>query len=121
MATTSTLAKAIGSTSLKLVVTGSGRTAGRRAHLIRLRESLLNDLKIHASGQLYLLIEVALQRLIEELKEQKGIAIIQVEDELGVTQKDVEDLEQHEAKMRKKDASEKAAKKPRKVKEATET
>lgn len=79
---------------LKLVIVGTGQTRGRRAHLHRLRESLVQELKTVADGQLYMIIELALRRLIDELKARPpGIEVIQVA-ELEPTQKDVEMVSQ---------------------------
>jgi hypothetical protein len=67
--------------ALRLVVVGRGETRGRRAHLIRIRESLLQELYTVADGQVYLLIEIALRRLIDELKARPaGIEAIQVQE-----------------------------------------
>ena len=86
------------SPGLRLVVIGHGVTRGRRAHLLRLRESLMRDLKIVADGQVYLLIEIALQRLIDDLKARpSGIEVVQV-SELEPTSDDDMLLDQRRAK-----------------------
>lgn len=53
---------------LRLVVVGQGETRGRRPHLLRLRESIVQELKTVADGQLYLIVEVALRKFIDELR-----------------------------------------------------
>ena len=55
-------------TGLRLVVIGRGETRGRRPHLLRIRESLYQELKSVADGQFYLLVETALRRMIDDLK-----------------------------------------------------
>lgn len=98
---------------LRMVVVGQGTTRGRRPHLIRLRQSLLEEVKVVAGGsQLYLVIEIALRRLIDDLNARPpGIEVIQVET-LDPTPLDDAMLDQHEALMRKQNA------KPKRVKKA---
>ena len=72
-----TVGKAANS-GLRLVVVGTGETRGRRPHLLRLRESLISELKGVADGQTYFLVEIALRRLIDDLKSRPaGIEVIQ--------------------------------------------
>lgn len=80
---------------LRLVVVGRGETRGRRPHLLRLRESLYQELKTVADGQTYLLIEIAMRRLINELKARpvSPVEIVQAQD-LDATQLDEHLLEQ---------------------------
>lgn len=59
---------ATATTGLRLVVSGQGETRGRRPHLLRLREGLIQELNAISDGQLYLRVEVAITRLIAELK-----------------------------------------------------
>jgi hypothetical protein len=51
-----------------LVVFGQGETANRSSTLLRMSDRLREELAEVAQGQLYLVIEVALRRLIDELK-----------------------------------------------------
>jgi hypothetical protein len=80
---------------LRLVVVGRGETRGRRPHLLRLRESLYQELKEVADGQTYLLIEIAMRRLIDDLKSRpvNPVEIIQAQD-LDATQLDEHLLDQ---------------------------
>lgn len=80
---------------LRLVVVGRGETRGRRPHLLRLRESLYQELKEVADGQTYLLIEIAMRRLIDDLKSRpvNPVEIIQAQD-LDASQLDEHLLEQ---------------------------
>lgn len=54
--------------SLRLVVYGQGSTENRGPTLVRLDEGLREELTEVAQGQLYLLIEHALRKLIDDLK-----------------------------------------------------
>lgn len=106
-----TLHKALGKASqsgLKLVVVGQGDTKGRRPHLLRLRESLVQELKIVADGQMYFIVEVALRRFIDELKTRDGLEVI-LAAELEGGADDLYLLDQHDAKMTKKRAPVKKA------------
>jgi hypothetical protein len=100
-----TKAKAIGkatASGLRLVVVGQGETRGRRPHLVRLREGLVAELREVADGQMYLLVEVALRRFIDELKKRPaGIEVIQV-SELEPGPADEHMLGQRLAKVAKK-------------------
>lgn len=80
---------------LRLVVVGRGETRGRRPHLLRLRESLYQELKEVADGQTYLLVEIALRRLIDDLKSRpvNPVEIIQAQ-ELDASQEDERLLDQ---------------------------
>jgi hypothetical protein len=66
----------------KLLIVGSGQLTDRRATLLRIRTDLTDEIKQHAVGPLYLLIDVALQRLIEDLKTRPpgSIEVIQAQD-----------------------------------------
>ena len=87
---------------LRLVVVGQGETRGRRPHLLRLRESLVQELKIVADGQMYLLVEVALRHFIDELKlRPDGLEVIR-SSELEASSDDDYMMDQHAAKMTKK-------------------
>ncbi len=60
--------KAIASaSSLRLVVYGQGSTENRGATLLRLSDRLREELAEVAQGQLYLVIEHALRKLIDDL------------------------------------------------------
>ena len=107
-----TLHKALNKASqsgLKLVVVGQGDTKGRRPHLLRLRESIVQELKVVADGQMYFLVEVALQRFIDELKARPdGLEVIRAA-ELEADSSDLHLLDQHATKMVKKRAPAKKA------------
>lgn len=87
--------KSVVEQGLRLVVVGRGETRGRRPHLLRLRESLYQELKEVADGQTYLLVEVALRRMIDELKARpvNPVEIIQAKD-LDASQLDEHLLDQ---------------------------
>jgi hypothetical protein len=55
-------------TSLRLVVYGQGTTDNRSPTLLRLSDRIREELGEVAQGQLYLVIEHALRRLIDDLK-----------------------------------------------------
>ena len=61
---------------LKLVIYGQGATEHRSATLLRVSDRLREELAEVAQGQLYLLIEYALRRLINDLKASKAAPII---------------------------------------------
>lgn len=107
-----TRAKTIGSAAtsgLRFVVVGRGETRGRRPHLIRLREGLVRELREVADGQMYMLIEVAVGRFIQELKARPpGIEVIQA-GELEPGPADEHLLDQRDAKAAKKAAAAKKA------------
>ena len=63
-------AKAAPPSSLRLVIYGQGATEHRSATLLRVSDRLREELAEVAQGQLYLLIEYALRKLIEDLKAQ---------------------------------------------------
>jgi len=52
----------------KLLIVGAGQLVDRRATLLRIRDDLTQELKEVAVGPLYLLIDVALQALIHDLR-----------------------------------------------------
>lgn len=56
--------------SLRLVIYGQGATEHRSATLLRVSDRLREELAEVAQGQLYLVIEYALRRLIKDLKAQ---------------------------------------------------
>lgn len=67
----------------RLIIHGRGETRGRRGHMLRLREGLYDELRSLAAGQTYLIVEVALQRLINDLKAMPSpveIQMIRAED-----------------------------------------
>lgn len=55
-------------TSLRLVVYGQGTTDNRSPTLLRMSDRIREELGEVAQGQLYLVIEHALRRLIDDLK-----------------------------------------------------
>ncbi len=74
---------------LRLVVIGRGETRGRRPHLVRIRESLYQELKEVADGQFYLLVETALRRMIDELKARPTNPVEMIKaEEMDATQED---------------------------------
>lgn len=79
--------------SLKLVVVGHGSTAGRKPHLIRIRETLRRDLKTVCQGQMYLLIEIALQRLVDDLKQRQGQMQVITAESMDASQEDIDLVE----------------------------
>jgi hypothetical protein len=98
----STFTKA--SPTLKLVIVGQGETRGRRPHLVRLRESLVQELKTYVDGQFYLVIELALQRLIDDLKQKEGgVEVIQVA-EMSPDKADEHLMDQYEAQKQKRNS-----------------
>jgi hypothetical protein len=66
----------------KLLVVGSGQLADRRATLLRIRDDLTQELKELAVGPLYLMIDIALQALIHDLRTrpQGAIEVIRAEE-----------------------------------------
>jgi len=64
----------------KLIITGRGQLNGRAMHAMRLQPELIDRLKEVASGPVYLLVQVALEKMIEELKQSDGIQVIKAED-----------------------------------------
>jgi hypothetical protein len=64
----------------KLIITGRGQLNGRAMHAMRLQPELIERLKEVASGPTYLLVQVALEKMIAELKQSDGIQVIKAED-----------------------------------------
>ena len=60
-------AKKLSTSDLRLVVIGRGQTAGRTPNLVRLRPSVIKNLRQYADGPIYLLIEIAMEKLAEQL------------------------------------------------------
>ena len=52
---------------LRVVVAGSASSQGRKSHLLKLRPSLVENLKRVAHGPVYLLAELAIERFIADL------------------------------------------------------
>lgn len=65
---TSKLTNVNATTTLKVVVYGQGSTENRGPTLLRLSDSLREELAEVAQGQLYMLVEIALRKYIDELK-----------------------------------------------------
>lgn len=63
----------------KLLIVGAGQLADRRATLLRIRDDLTQELKELAVGPLYLLIDIALQAMIHDLRSRQdgSIEVIQ--------------------------------------------
>jgi hypothetical protein len=86
---------------LRLVVSGQGETRGRRPHLLRLRESLIQELNEVSDGQLYLRVEIAIRRLIDDLRTRPpGIEVL-TSTQLEPGPKDEHLLDQRAAKAKK--------------------
>ena len=97
-----TVKKSIGQAGLRVVIIGQGRTKGRRSHLLRIRETLYNDLKAIADGPFYLVVEQAIQAYVKELRSRSEETItIVLADNIDSTQEDFIALEKYEAKAKK--------------------
>ena len=94
--------KSIGQPGLRVVIVGQGQTKGRRSHLLRIRETLFNDLKSLADGPLYLLVEQAIQAYVDDLKSRSAstVTIIQTVT-IDSTSEDLLALEKYESKAKK--------------------
>lgn len=64
----------------KLIITGRGQLNGRAMHAMRLQPELIERLKSVTSGPVYLLVQVALEKMIAELEKSEGIQVIKAED-----------------------------------------
>jgi hypothetical protein len=64
----------------KLIITGRGQLNGRAMHAMRLQPELIDRLKQVANGPVYLLVQVALEKMIAELEKSEGIQVIKAED-----------------------------------------
>src|SRR4051794_17910626 len=64
----------------KLVVLGQGSLRNRRMHAIRLPEPLIERLQGVASGPLYLLLQIAVEHLCDDLQAAEGTIAIRAED-----------------------------------------
>lgn len=64
----------------KLIITGRGQLNGRAMHAMRLKPELVERLKEVASGPTYLLVQVALEKMIAELQQTEAIQVIKAED-----------------------------------------
>ncbi|MBK9440813.1 MAG: hypothetical protein IPN53_05630 [Comamonadaceae bacterium] len=91
----------VDSSRLKLVITGQGSTEGRQNHLLRLRPTLVQALKERAQGQLYLVMEMAIQSFIESLDRQEEKLIAVQASDLAASP---EDIAMSDALDAKKDA-----------------
>ncbi|WP_296508448.1 hypothetical protein [Rhodoferax sp.] len=60
--------KPVLTSDLKMVIYGQGSTENRGATLLRMSDRLREELAEVAQGPLYLLIEVAIRRMIDDLK-----------------------------------------------------
>ena len=109
--------KAIGkaaTSGLRAVVVGQSETRGRRPHLLRLREALIQELNEVSDGQLYLRVEVAIAHWIKALREcPAGIEVITA-GQLEPGPKDEHLLDQRKAKAKREALT--AAKKVTKTK-----
>ena len=100
-----TVKKSIGHPGLRVVIIGQGRTKGRRSHLLRIRETLYNDLKAIADGPFYLVVEQAIQAYVRELRSRSEETVtIVLADNIDSTQEDFIALEKYEAKAKKASA-----------------
>lgn len=66
----------------RLVILGRGQLHGRKLHAIRIRPQVIEALASVASGPVYLLVEIAVNRLVEELQKRETIEFVRAE-ELG--------------------------------------
>jgi hypothetical protein len=64
----------------KLMIIGRGQLQGRAMHALRLRPELVENVKKVMAGPMYLIVEVALRRLIEDLAERQEPLMIRAED-----------------------------------------
>jgi hypothetical protein len=64
----------------RLMIIGRGQLQGRAMHALRLRPELVENVKKVAAGPMYLIVEVALRRLIEDLAERQEPLMIRAED-----------------------------------------
>lgn len=64
----------------KLIITGRGQLDQRAMHALRLKPELMDRLKAVASGQNYLLVQVAIEQLCERLENTTEIIVIKAED-----------------------------------------
>lgn len=64
----------------KLLIIGRGQLEGRAMHALRLKPELMEEVKNVAVGPMYLIVEVALRRLIEDLSERQDPLMIRAED-----------------------------------------
>ena len=97
-----TAVKSIGQPGLRVVIVGQGQTKGRRSHLLRIRETLYNDLKSLVDGPLYLVVEQAIQAYVDDLKSRSAstVTIVQTVN-IDSTRDDLLALEKYEAKAKK--------------------
>lgn len=97
-----TAVKSIGQPGLRVVIVGQGQTKGRRSHLLRIRETLYNDLKSLADGPLYLVVEQAIQAYVDDLKSRSAstVTIVQAVN-IDSTREDFLALEKYETKAKK--------------------
>ena len=64
----------------KLIITGRGQLDEGAMFALRLKPELMDRLKAVASGQNYLLVQVAIQDLCERLEIAKEFRVIRAED-----------------------------------------
>lgn len=64
----------------RLIITGRGQLDKRAMHALRLKPELFDRLKAVASGQNYLLVQVAIEQLCERLENTDEILVIRAED-----------------------------------------
>ena len=64
----------------KLVVVGSSTMDGRASTLLRIRPSLLKDVQAYVSGPMYLVIDIALQELVDRLKQESEARFVHAVD-----------------------------------------
>lgn len=86
-------------TKLKLVITGQGSTEGRQNHLLRLRPTLVQALKERAQGQIYLIMERAIQAYIDQLDAHDGPLIAVQASDMPASDEDI--VFSNELNMRK--------------------
>lgn len=66
----------------RLIITGRGQLGNRAMHALRLPTDLVQQLKSLASGPTYLLVQIAIERLCEDLRNQDPgqIKVVKAED-----------------------------------------
>ncbi len=76
-----TVTAATGSKVPRLMLIGRGTLEGRKLHAIRIRPAVIERLAEVASGPMYLVVEIAINRLIAELEARSDgqIEVIRVE------------------------------------------
>lgn len=75
----SKIKSAPGDEHIRLVVLGKRLDGENKAVLMRLNETLLAELNQYAAGPTYAIVEIALRRLIDDLKTVDEVVLVQAE------------------------------------------